>query len=91
MANPTYPVELTAGQWNLIASGVTRGLVHMKSGSKFWQTYRLTDDDVTPAPTLKPEGVEVRQYREGEEIINSRHPIDVYIWTDVPATLRVDL
>lgn len=86
MASPVYPVNITAGQWNLIATNVTSGTVFRKSPCLHYQTYRATGES---APTNFDEGEQMFQNLNYEPI---KHPsgIDVYVWPTINAVLRVD-
>jgi len=89
MTDPDYPVALTAGQWNKVATDVLTGIIHRKSGGAYVQTYRLTG---TPAPTDYDEGAGIFVEHPEYEEIKATSAIDVYIWTDSEnAVLRVDV
>lgn len=87
MNDPQYPVNLIAGQWNLVATSVTTGLIHKKTDCNYLQTFRLTGGT---APTLISEGVLLFNLDDVAEI-SATEPIDVYIWVSKDAIIRVDV
>lgn len=85
MPNPAI-VALTAGQWNLVATNVTTGIIHiLDTSTQYQQTYRLTGG---VAPTLQSEGA---AFEWPGIPISSDAAIDVYVWPDKNVNVRVDL
>lgn len=86
MANPAI-INCPVGEWTLVATDVTTGVVHIltTSPSRYLHTYRDTAD---PAPTTQPEGVSF----DTPLTISASAGIDVYIWCLIKSgSVRVDL
>lgn len=91
MADPAYPVNVTAGQWNLVAANAASGFIHRKSTTPnvYLQTYRAAG---SPAPTTDDEGVKMFIDNPETEIIGATAAIDVYVWPiNENGILRVDI
>jgi len=87
MQNPEYPINITAGVWNKIATAVIgTGTIHRKTPCDHLQTYRLTGD---PAPIDPTEGI-VMFLNYSYEPYGSDSPIDIYVLPSTDAVLRID-
>lgn len=90
MANPVL-IDIDEGKWNLIATGVTTGMVHRKSEEPnlYFQTYRLTGE---AAPTTLDEGIKLFINSVISEPISAVAAVDVYVWpVGSNGRVRVDL
>ena len=88
MADPVIIVISPADTWQLVATNVTQGFIHVLGGpSRYVQTYRDTGE---AAPTDTEEGVSLDA--SGSEAIAATAGIDVYVQSlGVPGKVRVDL
>jgi len=88
MADPVI-IEITpADTWQLVATNVTQGFIHIIGGpARYVQTYRDTGE---AAPTDAEEGVSFDI--SGSEAIAATLGIDVYVQArGIPGKVRVDL
>lgn len=91
MADPAYPVNVTANQWNLVAANTASGFIHRKKTTPnvYLQTYRAAGG---AAPTTIDEGVKMFIDNPETETISATSAIDVYVWpVNVDGILRVDI
>ncbi len=84
MANPLL-VDIPEWKWIKIATGVTTGLINrINSSVSYYQTYRVSSDNITPIPqdpivgTMPSEAVKIFEL-SNQELIASLANIDVYI------------
>ncbi len=88
MQNPEYPIAITAGQWNKIATNITgSGTIHKKTKDvDYLHTYRLTGE---ATPTDIAEGI-VMFLDNSYEPFGVDSAVDIYVWSSKDAVLRLD-